>query len=840
MQSNKRQLMLEYYQNYKISVTRKQFYSHSDKQLELILRDKLNTLRMSESAKFIQNYWRLYIKRKQFKRIHTQKEKACKRIQKFWKKIRIFSLLPRALQYRKDFAAIRIQKYINGFKSRKKVSEELKLQRLLKNFDYFEQMREKIRIEAAIQVQAVWKMHQAMKEKIFLKMQKLKIEQASKQANRKNKQQSSKNTNVLQINQVQNSKNDKKTGNMGTNKKMTSAMSSNKGYSLYQSTSSRNRESQMNQDKSVENDSNKMSQRDLKKSSQMKVNSKEQSNQQESIKQHQTQISPKYPMSKITLPFKDEFNKSSRINSNISFYDGNRMESQGNDDQTPSHRQRSYMVHMSSNQDANKEDEQRSAEYLDYMILGESPDKDKRFAQDSKDQFKVLNLDKINEESMSPSQSARAKRQQFNKVSDRSKSYAQSSHSNGDFFDDQSNEQPPSQQHIVYARPEKSKFQSTLAQKIQRSIQQKLLKEMINQNMNSARSNNSKEYLNLNNEQSRINPSRLNFFNNQKQNNIKNFTKTPAIRSDRRILDRQLFIGATPNSSQNKSDNLQFKRQEPKTSTSNQTYNNNMLTSNGFSKQTQIANGFTSNMSLLSPVNFKVLNNSGDKKQSVQSSNMLSVAKNSEGGGALAVGKRFQSFNIGSFNSSSQVSPKKKNSLTKITASKLKLSKFEDGQSFGPKNNVNNKIKKDKDPSHLSPKNNNIQDQEDSDEGTENDNNSLNDQEILNAMIDTQKALNHALTSPRDETKHLNQNQEPLSGASVFKSVTKYVDDISSNSHLLNPNDEFLSPRGMDTSQNNNEQVITSNDDGDYQEQDFPSIPRKTITINTSQSNQKL
>ena len=60
----------------------------------------------------------------------------------------MFTLLPRALKFRKDMAAQKVQRYVKGYVSRRKVWDELRMIALKRNMQYFESLRTRIMVAA--------------------------------------------------------------------------------------------------------------------------------------------------------------------------------------------------------------------------------------------------------------------------------------------------------------------------------------------------------------------------------------------------------------------------------------------------------------------------------------------------------------------------------------------------------------------------------------------------------------------------------------------------------------------------------------------------------------------
>lgn len=76
---------------------------------------------------------------------HTEQyEEAVAVIQRCWRKYRVFSLLPKALKYRRNKACWTIQKFARGYQAYHKVKNELRETRLRAWFNYFDDMRQKL------------------------------------------------------------------------------------------------------------------------------------------------------------------------------------------------------------------------------------------------------------------------------------------------------------------------------------------------------------------------------------------------------------------------------------------------------------------------------------------------------------------------------------------------------------------------------------------------------------------------------------------------------------------------------------------------------------------------
>ena len=56
----------------------------------------------------------------------------------------MFTLLPRALKFRKDMAAQKVQRYVRRYVSRRKVLDELRMIAMKRNMQYFESLKARI------------------------------------------------------------------------------------------------------------------------------------------------------------------------------------------------------------------------------------------------------------------------------------------------------------------------------------------------------------------------------------------------------------------------------------------------------------------------------------------------------------------------------------------------------------------------------------------------------------------------------------------------------------------------------------------------------------------------
>ena len=89
-----------------VNVTRKEFIQHSPQELEMLLFKRMRLKQMQESAKKIQTNWKMIKARQFYRKIFTERLIMTKRIQKFWRRIRMLTLIPNAMKNRKNRAAI--------------------------------------------------------------------------------------------------------------------------------------------------------------------------------------------------------------------------------------------------------------------------------------------------------------------------------------------------------------------------------------------------------------------------------------------------------------------------------------------------------------------------------------------------------------------------------------------------------------------------------------------------------------------------------------------------------------------------------------------------------------
>ena len=78
---------------------------------------------------------------------------TAKKIQRCWKRYRIFTLIPKTLKFRRNKANITIQKHMRGYKNFVKFREILRNKRLNSNFKYFTKMREKLELDTVVKLQ---------------------------------------------------------------------------------------------------------------------------------------------------------------------------------------------------------------------------------------------------------------------------------------------------------------------------------------------------------------------------------------------------------------------------------------------------------------------------------------------------------------------------------------------------------------------------------------------------------------------------------------------------------------------------------------------------------------
>lgn len=82
--------------------------------------------------------------RKIYHLIQHERNKAAARIQKAFKRYRMFNLIPKALKFRKNIMVLRIQKFLRGYKVYSKINKIIRDKHMKETFEYFESLRKEV------------------------------------------------------------------------------------------------------------------------------------------------------------------------------------------------------------------------------------------------------------------------------------------------------------------------------------------------------------------------------------------------------------------------------------------------------------------------------------------------------------------------------------------------------------------------------------------------------------------------------------------------------------------------------------------------------------------------
>ena len=132
-------------------------------------------------------------------------------IQRCYRRFRMVSLIPRALRFRKNMAAITIQKYLKGFLTFHSWRLEVDKQKIKDTISYFDILRTKLLAKTQIVIKKNWLLH--LEKKRMREIEQLKIREKEESAR-------------LRMLELQDSyRSGSGSGNKGTMKKKKSQMS---------------------------------------------------------------------------------------------------------------------------------------------------------------------------------------------------------------------------------------------------------------------------------------------------------------------------------------------------------------------------------------------------------------------------------------------------------------------------------------------------------------------------------------------------------------------------------------------------------------------------------------
>ncbi|CDW89506.1 UNKNOWN [Stylonychia lemnae] len=420
----------------------------------------------------------------------------------------------------------------------KRIYDSIKMQRLHQNFEFFKKMKTKIEIEAAITVQKFWKNHkEQMKPTV---KQEINQNAESGQQKIKNKngkdKQSTKNAHLAQ--QQLKPQNDKKQGN-NSQGQVTNAKKVSQAIQNYK-----------NQIVNTSQDDGKAGanhNRDVRKGSQTKQGFYQGPNE------ISRQTSNNRTMKQINLPFKED-----QTSNTIA---GNKTKKNFN----PSQFQNLEQIKLSDSQDLDSDHSkinvnfdqngQNSTKHYDQLskqssnfnlVINHDQSIDQFLSSDQtkrKSNAGVPALDsenlkllRIQEESISPSQSVNTKRSQF-VVKDTSRSRSYAVESNRETVSDLMMNEDSNDYPIEPNSPFKNitTSQNPLHQKLQKSIQQKIINELQKlQRQKQNTNNNNQNYLG-DQKNSQIQ-------NNMRKSFLSKVHKTPMVTSDRRVFQQNSLL----------------------------------------------------------------------------------------------------------------------------------------------------------------------------------------------------------------------------------------------------------------------------------------------------------
>lgn len=109
------------------------------------------------AARFIQRVYRGYWVRKVTNVLKAKRNQAASKLQKAWKRYRIFNLIPKALRYRKNKAVSIIQKYLRGYWDYTIYNRIMKHNKMNNSFKYFSKLRNAVLARCQVKIAAAWR-----------------------------------------------------------------------------------------------------------------------------------------------------------------------------------------------------------------------------------------------------------------------------------------------------------------------------------------------------------------------------------------------------------------------------------------------------------------------------------------------------------------------------------------------------------------------------------------------------------------------------------------------------------------------------------------------------------
>lgn len=89
--------------------------------------------------------------------IQEHRNKAASKLQRAWRRHRIFSLIPKALVYRKNLSILMIQKYMRGYKVYSKINSTIRQKHMKESFEYFTNLRSQVMDDLSSYLVFAWK-----------------------------------------------------------------------------------------------------------------------------------------------------------------------------------------------------------------------------------------------------------------------------------------------------------------------------------------------------------------------------------------------------------------------------------------------------------------------------------------------------------------------------------------------------------------------------------------------------------------------------------------------------------------------------------------------------------
>lgn len=110
-----------------------------------------------KAAVSIQRRFRHWMRTKKMKLWMERRNLAALKIQKNYKTWHRWSLIPKALKFRKNQMATIIQKYMRGYRVYHQMYTELRQTKLQENFNFFKEMRQRVEVVAVNRIKLWFK-----------------------------------------------------------------------------------------------------------------------------------------------------------------------------------------------------------------------------------------------------------------------------------------------------------------------------------------------------------------------------------------------------------------------------------------------------------------------------------------------------------------------------------------------------------------------------------------------------------------------------------------------------------------------------------------------------------